>query len=219
MFSAGVIVCDAASLPDQIADILLRLAQYVNGGGEFFSHAAFSALASVAVSSRLREFIIAPSGESIQALKRDIELEIDKVTRSAQIDDDLRDRLRDHYQHCRNDADDLLSQFKRDVAKVEKTCHMRCWVFFAVIVILISIRASEHLGAINLLCLIPLWLARRSMSSTYEEANRKLEGLRNNFNNVRTVCQSQYEKDQDDTVARIQTELAPEVPAKRTEKS
>lgn len=216
MSSVALVVCEALSQADQITNGLLWLVRHINGGGEFFSHAVFSALASVAVSSRLRDFIIAPSGESIQALKSDIEQEINKVTRCAQIDDDLQDRLRGHYQHCINDADDLLSQLKKDVAEIEKTCHVRCWVFFAVIFILISVRVSEHLGAINLLCLIPLWRARRSMSSTYESANRKLEELRNNFNNVRTVCQSQYEKDQDDMVARIQTELAPEGPAKRT---
>lgn len=218
MSPAPLVICEVLSQPDQIASGFLWLAKHINGGGEFFSHAVFSALLSVAVSSRLREFIIAPSGEGIKELKRDIEQEIDKVTRGAQIDDDLRSKLKEHYQNCKVGTDDLLSEFKGNVAGAEKSCLVMSYIAFAINIILIAFRWNICLGALNLFCLFPLIYARIRMSSVYRDANTKLEDLRKNFNNVRNVCQSQYEAEQEATDASIQKKLTPKRPAKRTTK-
>lgn len=216
MSLVNLVVSETISQSDQIASGLLSLVQYINGGGEFFSHAVFSALASVAISSRLRDFIIAPSGEGIKELKRDIEQEIDKVTRSAQIDEQLRFQLKEHYKGCKDDTESLTSALRDNAVQIENRCHVWCYIAFGIIILSIASEWNKCLGALNLLCLLPILIARIRMGRVYKNANTKLEDLRKNFNNVRNVCQSQYEAEQEATDASIQKKLTPKRSAKRS---
>ncbi|MEE1265665.1 MAG: hypothetical protein UHH87_05195 [Akkermansia sp.] len=167
--------------------------EYVNGGGDFFSHFVFTLLASVVLSSKWRDYLIVPRKDDMEEFHQEVSEEIDKVKLSARLDPRLKADIQNKYECFKEDTKNLIKELESLTSGTTWWCKLWCWVCLIATVIFIATGLDKMLGFLCILCLWPIPVFRKIINNKHGEIQGRHEQLKNNYKSVQEVCQRQYD--------------------------
>lgn len=166
--------------------------EYVNGGGEFFSHFVFTFLASVVLSSKWREYLVDPQKDDMDDFRQEVKAEIQKVERCVRMDPQLKSDVTNKFKSLDGGVKELRKKYEDATAGLAKGCKVWCWVALVAIVLVIATEFDKVCGGLCFLGALPVPIYRWRINAKYEELQGDFAKLKENFEVVREICQGQY---------------------------
>lgn len=150
-------------------------------GGWFFTQTSLMVLASVCFSSRIREFIVVPRNDSIEALMRDVENELSKLEKNANASPELREYMTSEYKKVQNNVDCIKAALALWECWIRRVCLFFSWLFLVFLFLLIIHGKEGGLGFWPILFMLHLLLTRWVSACVYWWENRKFENEKRYF--------------------------------------
>ncbi len=181
-------------IPAEIgADAAKAWYEYINGGGEFFSHFVFTLLVSVVLSTKWRDYLIEPRKDDMEEFRQEVSNEIKKVKLSERLDPRFKADIQKKFESYRDEAKKLRTELDSSTCGTTKWCKGWCWVCLVVTVVFIAAGWDKMLGVLCVLGLLPIPVYRNKMDRKYDAMQERYDNLKKNYKEVQDVCQSQYD--------------------------
>lgn len=175
--------------------------EYVNGGGEFFSHFVFTLLVSVVISTKWRDYLIVPRKNDMEEFHQEVSEEINKVRLSERLDPLFKADIQSKYECFKGDTENLIKELESLTTGTTKWCKRWWWICLIATVIFIATGLDKMLGFLCVLCLWPIPVFRTIINNKNAEIQRRHEQLKISYKTVQGVCQRLYDnklKNEDD---------------------
>lgn len=167
--------------------------EYVNGGGDFFSHFVFTLLVSVVLSTKWRDYLIVPRKDDMEEFHQEVSEEINKVRLSERLDPRFKADIQSKYECFKGDTENLIKELESLTTGTTKWCKRWCWICLIATVIFIATGLDKMLGFLCVLCLWPIPVFRTIINNKNADIQRRHEQLKNSYKTVQEVCQRQYD--------------------------
>ncbi len=167
--------------------------EYVNGGGEFFSHFVFTLLVSVVLSTKWRDYLIEPRKDDMEEFRQEVAEEIKKVKLSERLDPRFKANIQKKFESYRDEAKKLRTELASSTCGTTKWCKGWCWGSLVVTIAFIAAGWDKILGFLCVLGLLPIPIYRHKMDQKYDAMHERYDNLRKKYEEVQDVCQSQYD--------------------------
>lgn len=167
--------------------------EYVNGGGDFFSHFVFTLLVSVVLSTKWRDYLIVPRKDDMEEFHQEVSEEINKVRLSERLDPQFKADIQSKYECFKGDTKNLIKELESLTTGTTKWCKRWCWICLIATVIFIAMGLDKMLGFLCVLCLWPIPVFRTIINNKNAEIQRRHEQLKKSYKTVQEVCQRQYD--------------------------
>ncbi len=167
--------------------------EYVNGGGDFFSHFVFTLLVSVVLSTKWRDYLIVPRKDDMEEFHQEVSEEINKVRLSERLDPRFKADIQSKYECFKGDTKNLIKELESLTTGTTKWCKRWCWICLIATVIFIATGLDKMLGFLCVLCLWPIPVFRTIINNKNAEIQRRHEQLKNSYKTVQEVCQRLYD--------------------------
>lgn len=150
-------------------------------GGWFFTQTSLMFLASVCFSSRIREFIVVPRNDSIEALKDDVEDELSKLEKNAKASPEYREYMASEYKKVQDNVDRVKAALAWWECWIRRVCLFFSWLFLIFLFLLIIHGKDADLGFWPILFMLHLLLTRWFSAFVYWWKNREFENEKRYF--------------------------------------
>lgn len=170
-----------------------HLYEYVNGGGEFFSHFVFTLLVSVVLSTKWRDYLIEPRKDDMDEFRQEVADEIKKVKLSERLDPQFKEDIQKKFESYRDEAKALRDELTTTTSGTTKWCKRLCWVCLVITVVFIATGLDKMLGVLCVLGLLPIPIFRKLIDGKYDAMQGRHKNLKKNYKEVQEVCQRQYD--------------------------
>lgn len=167
----------------------------INGGNELFIGLTFTILSSATVSSKIRDYLIAPPSKKKQELENEIKETEKFINKAKSIVFEDTDIVKTAFDECRKDIKDQHLYLSKWLSRIEKWTRRLCG-FFVLILFYAIITKLNDFGFLPLFLLLPLLAARALQRILYWNANNTYEAQKKRLITIRDLRNVQYQAEE-----------------------
>ncbi|MBQ7023010.1 MAG: hypothetical protein IJN29_05475, partial [Akkermansia sp.] len=167
----------------------------INGGSELFIGLTFTILASATISSKIRDYLIAPPSKKKQELEKEIEETEKFIHQAKSIVFEDTDIVKTAFDECRKDIENQHDYLRRWLSLIVKWTRLLCG-FSIILLFYVIITKQNDYGFLPLFLLLPLPIARTFQKILYWNANNTYEAQRKRLITIKELRNVQYQAEE-----------------------